>query len=107
VTLEVLEGGSGSVRLLDIPVTLSAPTQSPVSFSYTTVNATAVGPFDFRRASGVLHIEPGERGTMVNVLLRPDNLDEGDSEYFFVDISDAEGATIGDARGRVVITDDD
>ena len=105
--IEVVEGASGAVRLLDIPVTLSAPTQNPVSFFYTTVSGTAVGPYDFRRTSGVLHIEPRADGTVANVLLRPDNLDEGDSEYFFVDISAANNATVGDASGRVLIIDDD
>ena len=104
--LRVVEGASGSVRLLSIPVTLDGRTDKAVSFTYTTVNATAVGPFDFRRAGGVLHVAPGESGTVVNVLLRPDNLDEGD-EYFYIDISDPSGAVIGDERGRVLIVDDD
>lgn len=104
--VEMVEGPAGQVIALDVPVRLSHPSATSVAFDFATANGSAVGPFDYRRLHATAHVAAGELVAPVTIVTRPDNLVEGD-EDFFLDLITAQGATIGKARGRILVRDDD
>jgi hypothetical protein len=88
-----------------LEVTLSAPANDPVTVHWATADGTADGT-DYLADSGTLTIAPGQSSARIGVLIKGDALDEPD-ETVYVDLSDANGATIARARGTLTITDDD
>ncbi|TXT36917.1 MAG: Calx-beta domain-containing protein, partial [Planctomycetota bacterium] len=85
-------------------VTLSAASSRAVTVRYFTVNGTAFQ--DFTQASGSLTFAPGETAKAVTIIVREDGLDEPD-ENFFVLLSTATNANIGDGNGTATIIDND
>ena len=92
------------------PATISVKrtlgTASGVTVHYATSNGTATAPSDYMSKSGTLTFAPGQQTATVTVDVNGDTTDEPD-ETFFVDLSDASGAAIGDGRGVGTIVDDD
>lgn len=92
-----------TIGLLD--VALSAPSGDPVTVHWATADGTADST-DYLSDSGTLTIQPGQTSARIGVLIKGDALDEPD-ETVYVDLSDANYATIARARGTLTITDDD
>ncbi|MBI5930067.1 MAG: hypothetical protein HY862_12215 [Chloroflexi bacterium] len=104
----ITEGNSGTVNAI-FTVSLSNGSASVVTVDYITANDTATAPSDFTTlASNTLTFNPGGTLTQtVTVVVNGDTIDEGTSEQFFVNLSGATNATVGDNQGAGTITDDD
>ncbi|HUR18575.1 MAG TPA: Calx-beta domain-containing protein [Acidimicrobiales bacterium] len=87
-------------------VSLSAASGRTVTVTYETNNGTAAAGSDYTAATGTVTFAPGETSRNISLAVLPDNLDE-DNETFTVDLLVATNATIADAQGQVVITDND
>jgi hypothetical protein len=101
----VVEGHAGTVDA-QLAVTLSAPSASAVTVSYSTANATATLPGDYQSSTGTVTFTPGATSTNLVVRALGDVLDEP-VETFAVNLSNAVGGGISDGQGLVSITDDD
>jgi chitinase len=112
-SVSVNEGNSGT-KIVQIPVTLSAPTSRTVTVSWTTLDGTSATPStlfsigDFTPASGTVTFAPGQTTATVPVSIVGDTLDETD-ELVGVSFTNPTNATIGGffGLGFAVITDDD
>lgn len=107
------EGAAGTTATATFPVTLTEPTNVPVTVSYTTVAATASAqpsatglPADYETAGGTLTIPACEIGGLVEVTVRGDDNDE-DDETFQVHLSAPQGGHVLDGIGIATIADDD
>lgn len=98
--------GTGGTTTASFTISLSNPTQSPVSVHFQTSPGSAKSPGDFEATSGTLTIAPDGLSGTVTVLVAADGTAER-SEYFTVSISNAVGATIGASTGRCTILNDD
>jgi CSLREA domain-containing protein len=101
----VTEGNSGVVDAT-FAVTLSAASEKIVTVFITTSGGTATAGLDFIFTSSMLTFNPGETSKTFNVRISPDITKEP-NETFFVNLSGATNATIGDAQGEGTIIDDD
>ena len=93
-------------------VTLSTPSGRDVTVDYATADGTASSyeyageELDFEAASGSLTFLPGQVSKTVTVDVLDGTLDELD-ENFFLNLTNASGASLSDAQGIATITDDD
>lgn len=87
-------------------VTLSAPSDSPVTVQYSTANGTAQAGSDYFARSGTLTFRPGETTKTVTVYVRGDRMREA-HETFFLNLGNSQGASIDDGQGLGTILDDD
>jgi hypothetical protein len=87
-------------------VTLSEPSDAAVSVNFATSNGSAKSRGDYIAAVGTLAFAPGETSKTVDVAIVGDNKIEG-TEKFFVNLSGAVNALIGDSQGTCFIIDDD
>ena len=103
----VTEGNTGT-KVLQVPVSLSAPSGQTVTASWTTLNYAAVAPADFVAASGTVTFQPGQTTKTVSVTVNGDSLDEPD-ELMLVSFTNPTNATIGGflGLGFGAILDDD
>ncbi len=100
------EGDSGTQKAI-FTVSLSEVSGQIVTVDYNTSDGTAVAVADYISIPPTtLSFNPGETTKTVEVEVSDDSLDESD-ETFFVDISGAVNASIGDNRGIGTIVDDD
>ncbi len=99
--------GTGGTKNAVFDVTLSPAAASLVTVDYATVSGTAVSPDDYTATSDTLTFDIGETSKQISVPIVTDNVDEGASEAFTVQLSNASGANIGDASGAATINDDD
>ena len=103
---ELLEGNEGK-RIVTFTVSLSARTLREVRVNYSIADGTASHGEDFLPvADGTLVIPAGASSGTIGIVLKGDTLFEPD-EDFFVNLSGAVNATIGDAQGRFTIVNDD
>lgn len=100
-----LEGSSGNTAFV-FTVTLSAVSGQAVSVDYTTAPGTATTPSDFAATQGTLTFMPGTLTQTITVQAVGDALDEP-SEVFFVNLSRAVNASLGDDQGHGLIQNDD
>jgi hypothetical protein len=100
------EGDPGVANAVTFTVTLSAPSQAPVSVTVSTQSGTAIGNSDFAAGSLPLTIEPNQTSTVFTVFTIGDSAVEG-TEQFFVNLSNPVNATIADGQGVATIVDDD
>jgi len=87
-----------------LEVALSTPTDDVVTVHWATSNGTADST-DYVPDSGTLTFQPRQTSARIGVMIKGDALDEPD-ETIFVDLSDANFATIDRARGTITILDD-
>jgi CSLREA domain-containing protein len=102
----VSEGDIGTTTA-SFTVTLSAASPDTVTVDWATAEGTATDPEDFQAASGTVTFAPSDTSETVNVTVNGDVIDEGASESFTVNLSNAGGATILDGQAAGAITDDD
>ena len=103
--VELPEGNTGT-RPFVFTVLLSDASPTPVTVSYATRNGSAQAGSDYIATSGTLTFAPGEVTKQITVEVIGDTTQE-DIEVFFVDLSSASGAVIGDGEGLGRIFDDD
>ena len=101
----VVEGDAGTTDAV-FTVSLSASSADPVAVNVDTSDDSATAPDDYVGLSTAVSFDPGDTSETVSVQVKGDGDDEVD-ETFFVDLSTATNATIGDDRGVGTITDDD
>jgi ELWxxDGT repeat protein len=101
----VTEGNAGTTAV-QFTVSLSAPSEVPVTVNYATTGGTAISGTDFQSASGTLTFAPGEVTQPVTVLVTGDRLAEPD-ETFFLELTGPTNAVIIDNRGVGTILDDE
>jgi disulfide oxidoreductase YuzD len=99
------EGQSGTAPV-SFTVTLSHPAAWPVTVDWDTAAGTAGGGADYLDANGTVTFAPLDVSETVDVTVNGDGTFERD-ETFALDLSNATGAPIGDARGVATITNDD
>ena len=104
-TVELAEGNSGTTPFV-FTVSLSAPSTGTVTVAYSTRDDSALAGSDYVATSGTLTFAPGEVTKQITVLVNGDTVAE-DVEVFFVDLTSASGATIGDGEGLGRIFNDE
>lgn len=103
--VELAEGNAGTTPFV-FTVSLSASSAAPVTVDFSTRNGTALAGSDYIATSGTLTFAPGELTKQITVQVIGDTTTE-EIEVFFVDLTNAGGATIGDAEGLGRIFNDD
>ena len=101
----VAEGDSGG-EALTFAVTLDRAAPGEVTVDWATADGTAEAGSDYAAANGSLTFDTGENAGTVAVTVAGDIVDEPD-ETFRVTLSNAAGATLGDAMATGTIADDD
>src|SRR5262249_31437364 len=99
------EGNSGTTSVT-FTVTLSFASTETVTVQFATANGSATAGSDYRVATGTLTFSPGETGKTITVLVYVDRLAE-QNETFFVNLSGATSAIMGDGQGVGTIVDDE
>ena len=100
----IAEGGAGDANVVEVPVTLSEPSTSPVTASWTTLHQPglkgnpAEPGTDYVPASGYVTFAPGETATTVPVELVGDADIETD-EYVLVSLANPIGGYLGGFLG--------
>jgi CSLREA domain-containing protein len=102
----VTEGDVGTTTA-SFTVTLSASSTDTVTVDWATAEGTATDPEDYQSSSGTVTFVPSDTMETIQVPVNGDVIDEGTSESFTVDLSNAGGATISDGQATGTITDDD
>ncbi|MGH3088025.1 MAG: Calx-beta domain-containing protein, partial [Rubrobacteraceae bacterium] len=87
-------------------VSLSGESGRQATVEYATSDGTAKAPSDYEATSGTLTFDAGQTSKTVTVAVNGDKKKEK-NETFFVDLSDATNATIGDGQGEGKILNDD
>ena len=104
-----IEGNSGT-KLFTFVVSLSNPSTSNVTVQYATANGTTKSNGngrDLNAASGTITFLAGGQPTQtINVTVRGDTTVESD-EIFFVNLSNASGASLADSQAMGTILNDD
>jgi hypothetical protein len=103
--VSVTEGDTGTVNAV-FSVDLSDPSATDITVDYATADGTATAGSDYVAASGTVLFPAGTLTQTVTVVVNGDNAAEP-SETFFVNLSNAVGATIFDDQGLGTIVDDD
>ncbi|MBI5761670.1 MAG: hypothetical protein HZA46_24435, partial [Planctomycetales bacterium] len=102
----VTEGNIGTTNAV-FTVTLSSPQTSTVTVQYSTADGTAKSPADYTAVPlTTISFSPGTTSQQIAVLVQGDITDEA-NQTFFVNLTNASGATIADTQGIGTITDND
>lgn len=104
--VNITEGNSGTA-VATFTVTLSpVNTSQTVTVNYATSNGTATASSDYVAASGTLSFSPSTATRTISVTVNGDTTIEPD-ETFFVNLSNASNAAIGDGEATGTIVNDD
>jgi hypothetical protein len=106
ISSDYLTEGNSGTRAATVTVTLSAPSDQPVTAQYATADGTATAGSDYQAASGTLTFAPGETVKTISVAVLGDTQVEPD-EFFRVFLSFPSGANIAYGEGGVTILNDD
>lgn len=101
----VTEGNAGS-PFANFTVTLSAPSNRYVGFSYTTANGSATAGSDYTSVSGGITFLPHQTSQTISVPILDGTVVEPD-EFFFLRLLFPGNATIADGEGVGTIVDND
>jgi len=101
----VFEGNSGT-KSMTFTVSLSAAPDAPVTVTYATGDGSATAGGDYQTKTGTLTFAAGETSKTITVLVNGDRLGEYD-ESFYVNLTGATGARIGNGYGSGIIQDDE
>ena len=94
---------AGHTVVLHYWIVLSAASQFPVSFQYSTLNGTASAPTDYTPASGQVTIPPGSTKAIVPITIQG-NSESAGNRTFIVSVTDPTNAIAGANQGRGVVT---
>jgi hypothetical protein len=103
----VSESGSGSGSCpspsVTLPVDLTAPSNQPVSVSYSTSDGSATAGTDYTAQSSTVTFPIGQIVQYITIPILDDGTDESvGSEWFQVNLSNPSGATLGTPSSTVV-----
>ena len=101
----VMEGDEGTASLI-FNVTLTAPSEQPVTVSYVTVGSSAGTNVDYQQATGSVTFAPGVTSMPVTILVNGDRLAEWD-ENLYVNLTGATGARLSDTWATGTIRDNE
>jgi N-acetylglucosamine-6-sulfatase len=101
----VTEGATGLTEAV-FTISLTAPSNDPVTVAFETADGTATAPPDYESTSGEATLAPGETSTTISVNVVGDEDPEPD-ESFTVELSAPVGAVIADPSGTARILTDD
>jgi subtilisin family serine protease len=99
------ERNSGSTTR-SFTVTLSQALATSVTVSYSTADGTATAGSDYQAKSGTVTFSAGVTSRTIGIRVYGDRTVEA-NETFFVNLSNAVGATISDGQGQATILNDD
>lgn len=103
----IVEGDTGG-RILEFILSLSRPVNAVVRASYQTVDGSAtIVDGDYGEVGGSLLFLPAETAKSVKVKAYGDTRDEGNSENFFLLLSNPINTILATGKGTGTITDDD
>jgi hypothetical protein len=101
----VHEGYTGPDRSVAIPVTLSAPSPSPVTVDWVFTGGSALWGTDYKGTQyGTLTFAPGQWSALLPISVIPD-ADVGPDTTIVVTIENPTGAVIGRGNGTITILD--
>ncbi len=101
------EEGNNGYTLFGFTITLNPTSADKVTVKYATANGTASAGSDFIAVTPTeVTFNPNEISKKVNINVKGDSVMEKD-ETFFVNLSNAVGATLFDGQGKGIISDDD
>ena len=106
--VSLTEGNSGN-KLFTFTITMSAPSGRSVTVNFATANGTALAggsTADYAAASGSRVIAAGATTQTIAISVRGNTIAEP-NETFFVNLTSATNATIGDGQGLGTILNDD
>jgi uncharacterized protein len=103
--LSAAEGSSGTTPF-GFTLTLTNPSQAPVTVVYQTVNGSAMAGSDYTAVTGTVTFGSGATSATASVGVIGDTQDEP-NEDFRVLLSSPVGANLGDAEALGIIQDDD
>lgn len=108
VQFQLPAAGTGSVTTtpLVFTVALSQASTQTVTVQYSTADGTARAGTDYTAAAGTLTFAPAETQKTITVQLLRDTVAEA-TESFTLQLSNPTNATLTDATGQGIITDDD
>lgn len=101
-----LNEGDAGTTLAIFTLTLSAPSELPVTVQYASANGTALAPADYTGASGSVTFAPGETVRQISVSVAGDRVFESD-ETFQLLLSNPVNAVLEKAQGTATIVNDD
>jgi len=101
----VAEGNRGTTRL-DLTVILSREPDDVVTVDYETVDGSAKQKSDYTATSGTLTFQPGQTSRTISIAIKADRKREP-HEIFYVELFNADGATIVDGVATATIVNDD
>ena len=104
--LAVADAAANEGGALAFAVTLDAAAAGEVTVDWATADGTATAGSDYTAASGTLSFAAGETSKTVTVEALADTAAEGD-ETFTLTLSNAVGATLGDAQATGTVADGD
>ncbi|MGH2412844.1 MAG: Calx-beta domain-containing protein [Microcystaceae cyanobacterium] len=100
------EGNSGTTTAL-FTVALSSSSTQTVTVAYSTSDGTATAGQDYISTNGILSFAPGEVSKAIAVAITNDSIYEPNAETFFLNLSNAQNATISNSQGVGTIIDND
>ncbi|MBE7502642.1 MAG: hypothetical protein HS113_20620 [Verrucomicrobiales bacterium] len=103
----VTEGDVGQITNAVFAVHLDPAVSNQVTVHFATAAGSATPGLDYETVSTNLTFPPGTKIQHIVVPVLGDLLDEADEEDFYVNLSNAQGATIAQGQGRGVIRDND
>lgn len=107
ITISIADAAAAEGRPLELPLTLSAAAQVPLTVAYRTADGTATAGEDYVAVAGrTVTFAPGETTTVARIQVFADDVPEFD-ETVTVTLSDAPHAQLGAAQATATITDDD
>ena len=104
--VSVIEPDQGVDTTLVFTVSLATANVDPVVVTYTTASNTAVAGVDFVAQTGTVTFAPSEINKTITITVNGDDLDEYD-ETFFINLTDANNASINDSQGIGTIVNND
>lgn len=99
--------GNSSAAIARFTVSLSPASASTVTVDVATSNDTAVAGSDYTAVNQTLTFNPGETTKQVDVTVQGDVVDEGASERFHLNLTNAVNANVTDGTAVGTILDDD
>jgi len=97
----VIEGTAGTTDAV-FTLSLSSVSGRQVNVNFATANGTATAGADYQSATGTVTFNPGETSKPITVVVNGDVLNES-NETFFVNLSNANNATLADSQGQGTI----
>ena len=100
--ISVNDGPAGAAA--QFTVSLSKAATGAVSVAYATAEGTAKAGTDYKAVSGTLSFSPGTLSQTISVPINPDTTAKP-NETFQVNLSNAQGASLGNTSGTATIID--